>query len=121
MVGQTDEARAAIKEVVANIPRGRVSTYGAVARRAGWPRHARLVARILADLPDSSDLPWYRVVASGGRIALPEGSRARREQIERLGEEGVSATDGRVDLCRFGQDSPAGDMDRWLWRVGDEN
>ena len=121
MASQTDEARRAIEQVLANIPPGRVATYGGVARRAGWPRHARLVARILADLPDTSDLPWYRVVASGGRIALPEGSRARREQIERLRKEGVFVTRGQVDLHRFGRDSPAGDMDRWLWQVGSEN
>jgi methylated-DNA-protein-cysteine methyltransferase-like protein len=106
---------------VARIPRGKVTTYGAVATRAGMPRRARLVGRTLSALPDGSELPWHRVVAAGGRIALPEGSPGREEQLERLRREGVAATGGRVDLRRHGWQSPAVDLDRWLWQVGDEN
>ena len=116
-----DEARRAIFDVIARIPPGRVTTYGAVAKRAGWPRHARLVGRVLADLPESAELPWHRVLASGGRVALPEGSPARDEQLKRLGAEGVKTPGGRVDLSRYGWQAPAGDLDRWLWQVGDEN
>jgi methylated-DNA-protein-cysteine methyltransferase related protein len=116
-----NEAAAAILAVVGQVPRGKVTTYGAVAERAGWPRRARLVGRVLAALPKGSRVPWHRVVAAGGRIAFPAGAPARERQIRRLLREGVDASGGRVDLSRHGWRSPAGDLDRWLWRVGDEN
>jgi methylated-DNA-protein-cysteine methyltransferase-like protein len=116
-----DAARDAILATVARIPRGRVSTYGIVAARAGLPRRARLVGRVLAQLPAGSRVPWQRVVAAGGRIAFPSGSDARRLQVGRLQREGVEVRDGRVDMNRFGWESPAGDLDRWLWQVGGED
>jgi methylated-DNA-protein-cysteine methyltransferase-like protein len=106
---------AAILEVVRSIPRGCVTTYGQVAVRAGLPRQARLVGRVLGQLPAGSAVPWHRVVAAGGRIALPAGSAAAREQLERLSREGVTVASGRIDLDRHGASSPAGDLDRWLW------
>ncbi|NJD32872.1 MAG: cysteine methyltransferase [Gammaproteobacteria bacterium] len=114
-------AAESILAVVARVPRGKVTTYGAVAEQAGWPRRARLVGRVLGALPAGSHVPWHRVVAAGGRIALPEGSRAREKQMSRLRQEGVDVSAGRVDLRRFGWRSPAVDLDAWLWRVGDEN
>jgi methylated-DNA-protein-cysteine methyltransferase related protein len=116
-----EDAAQAILAVVRQVPRGKVTTYGAVAGRAGWPRRARLVGRVLATLPAGSAVPWHRVVAAGGRIAFPQGSPSRDRQIRRLGREGVDASSGRVDLGRHGWQSPAGDLDRWLWGVGDEN
>lgn len=111
----------AILAVVKRIPRGKVTTYGAVAARAGLPRRARLVGRVLARLSSGSRVPWHRVVAAGGRIAFPDGSPARGEQLRRLGREGVDAIGGRIDLRRHGWLSPPGSLDRWLWQVGDEN
>jgi len=110
-----------ILAVVERIPRGKVTTYGAVAARAGLPRRARLVGRVLSDLPAGSTVPWHRVVAAGGRIAFPQGAMARQEQIERLGREGVAASTGRVNLRLHGWQSPPEDLDRWLWEIGDEN
>jgi methylated-DNA-protein-cysteine methyltransferase-like protein len=114
-------AVAAILAIVAQIPRGKVTTYGAVAERAGQPRRARLVGRLLGGLPEKSRLPWHRVVAAGGRIALPEGSEARERQIARLRREGVAVVMGRVDLRGHGWGSPADSIDRWLWRLGDDH
>lgn len=110
-----------ILAIVSQVPRGKVTTYGAVAERAGWPRRARLVGQVLAALPKGSQVPWHRIVAAGGRIAFPDGAPSRDRQIRRLRREGVDASSGRVDLHRHGWQSPAGDLDRWLWRVGDEN
>jgi methylated-DNA-protein-cysteine methyltransferase-like protein len=106
---------AAILGVVRQIPRGRVSTYGAVAARAGLPRQARLVGKVLAGLPDDSGVPWQRVVAAGGRIAFPPGSSARDRQIARLRDEQVDASRGRVDLARHGWGAGLGDLDQLLW------
>jgi methylated-DNA-protein-cysteine methyltransferase related protein len=116
-----NDASEAILAVVGQVPHGKVTTYGAVAERAGWPRRARLVGRVLATLPKGSAVPWHRVVAAGGRIAFPEGAPARDRQIRRLRREGVDASSGRVDLRRHGWSRPEGDLDRWLWHVGDEN
>lgn len=115
------DAAAAILDVVARVPRSKVTTYGAVAARAGWPGRARLVGRVLATLPKDSRIPWHRVVAAGGRIALPEGSEARAEQVRRLEREGVDTARGRVDLRRHGWSGQTTDLDRLLWHVGDEN
>jgi len=77
------------------IPRGQVAGYGEVARRAGLPGRARMVARILSGNSDP-ELPWHRVLRSDGRIALPAGSEGYREQVQRLRSEGVSVVNGRV-------------------------
>jgi len=106
---------AAIIGVVHRIPRGRVTTYGAVAARAGLPRQARLVGKVLAGLPLDSGVPWQRVVAAGGRIAFPAGSPARGRQISRLRVEGIDAARGRVDLARYGWGAAVGDLDQLLW------
>lgn len=106
-------AAAAIVRVVAAIPYGRVTSYGAVAARAGLPGRARLVGRVLGET--EQDLPWQRVLRSDGRIALPPRSVAFREQVRRLRAEGVTVTAGRVDLRRFGWEG--GDLDAVLWAM----
>jgi methylated-DNA-protein-cysteine methyltransferase-like protein len=113
-----DAAAAAILEVVGRIPRGKVTTYGAVAERAGQPRRARLVGRVLSQLPGGSRVPWHRVVAAGGRIAFPDGSDARERQVARLRREGVAVVNGRADLRAHGWGSATEGIDQWLWQVG---
>lgn len=94
-----DERRARVLAVVDSIPRGRVASYGQVAREAGLPRRARLVGRFLAELPADSTLAWHRVVNSAGRISLRPGAARQRR---RLAREGVRFTKtGRIDLARF--------------------
>jgi methylated-DNA-protein-cysteine methyltransferase-like protein len=86
----------AIAAVIRRIPRGKVSTYGAVAEAAGYPRCARHVSKVLNQVPG---LPWQRVLGSGGRISL------RREygfeQRFLLEAEGVRFKGRRVDLKPF--------------------
>ena len=86
----------AIWDVVAQIPRGRVSTYGGVAREAGLPGRARQAGYALKHLPDGMHLPWHRVVGAGGKIVFPPGSKAYREQMRRLQSEGIKIENGRV-------------------------
>jgi methylated-DNA-protein-cysteine methyltransferase-like protein len=102
-----------ILAAVRAIPRGEVAGYGHVARRAGLPGRARLVARILSENADPA-LPWHRVLRSDGRIAFPEGSEGFREQSRRLRGEGVTVEQGRVRLPR----DEASDLDAALWRPG---
>jgi methylated-DNA-protein-cysteine methyltransferase-like protein len=78
--------------VVAAIPEGRVTTYGAIGKRLKLT--ARQVARVLATLtPEESDeLPWFRVVAANGVISSLKVGAVGRRQIERLRVEGVAVT-----------------------------
>jgi methylated-DNA-protein-cysteine methyltransferase-like protein len=82
--------------VVGAIPRGSVSTYGAVARAAGLPGRARLAGRALRESPKEMKLPWHRVVGAGGKIVFPATSLSHREQTRRLRAEGVVVKAGRV-------------------------
>lgn len=101
-----------IWRVVASIPRGRVESYGSIARRAGLPRRARLVGHALRVAPRSLRLPWHRVVNAAGRIAFPEGSDMHAMQRRLLEAEGVRFR-GRA-VARAHRD-PAGDLDALLW------
>ena len=92
-----EDSLQAIWNVVARIPRGRVSSYGDVARAAGLPGRARLAGKALRLSPEDMNLPWHRVMGAGGRIVFPKGSRHFREQARLLRSEGVAVKDGRVD------------------------
>lgn len=94
--GGESPALEAIWHVVASIPRGQVSTYGAVARAAGLPGRARQAGTALRVAPEELNLPWHRVLGAGGRIVFPKTSRAYKEQARRLRAEGVTVKDGRV-------------------------
>jgi methylated-DNA-protein-cysteine methyltransferase-like protein len=85
-----------IRATILSIPRGHVSSYGAIARAAGIPRGARLVVRTLGQ---SHGLPWHRVVAAGGRIAIPgEGGLDQRFRLEM---EGVKFSGRKVRMAEF--------------------
>jgi len=87
----------AIWDRVGSIPRGKVSTYGAIARAAGLPGRARLAGFALRSMPADMHLPWHRVVGAGGRIVFPKSSVQHREQARLLRADGVPVKDGRVD------------------------
>lgn len=87
----------AMQRVVARIPRGRVATYGQIARVAGYPGLARQVVWALRAAPNG--LPWHRVVGARGRILLLD--EARVEQTMRLQREGVQVRQGRIALEAF--------------------
>jgi methylated-DNA-protein-cysteine methyltransferase-like protein len=86
----------AMWHVVCAIPRGQVATYGDVARAAGFPGRARQAGLAMRVAPRELDVPWHRVVGSGGRIVFPRASHAHREQARRLRAEGVLVKNGRV-------------------------
>ena len=102
-------AESRILSAIRDVPRGSVAGYGQIARRAGLPGRARLVARLLSRGGDDS-LPWHRILRSDGRIAFPPGSRGFREQVQRLRAEGVAVAQGRVKRQPGGQD-----MDAAVW------
>lgn len=83
-----------VHAVVGRIPRGKVLAYGDVAALAGAPRAARYVGFALRR---GRDLPWWRVVAADGRIAIREDG-SMREQVRRLKAEGVAFERGRLRM-----------------------
>lgn len=85
-----------IRAAIMAVPRGKVSTYGAIAQAAGLPRGARLVVRVLRQ---SHGLPWHRIVAAGGRIATP-GEHALDQRF-RLEMEGVKFSGRKVRMKEF--------------------
>jgi alkylated DNA nucleotide flippase Atl1 len=98
-----------IYPTVREIPAGRVTTYGAVARLAGLGAQARLVGYALSNLPDGTRVPWHRVINAQGKLSLERAaSSSGVTQRLRLLREGVKVdAAGRVSLARFG------------WRVDD--
>jgi methylated-DNA-protein-cysteine methyltransferase related protein len=82
-----------IERTIRAIPRGKVSTYGGIAKAAGFPGAARLVAQVLRR---SYGLPWQRVLGAGGHIKLTSDSAI--EQRLRLEAEGVRFRGRRVDM-----------------------
>ena len=92
-----------IWQVVAAIPEGRVSTYGAIAQKAGIAHAARRVGQALRMLPPGTRIPWHRVVNARGHLALPAGSVSHLTQRKRLEEEGVAfRPGGTIDLDQYG-------------------
>jgi methylated-DNA-protein-cysteine methyltransferase-like protein len=86
-----------LRDVIARVPRGKVITYGQVAEAAGFPGAAR---QTVWALQDSRGLPWHRVVAAGGRIALP-GEHGLEQRL-RLETEGVTFRGNRVRMDLHG-------------------
>ncbi len=84
-----------IQAAIRKIPRGKVATYGGVARGAGYPGAARHVVGILRS---SFGLPWHRVLGAGGEIKLRGDSAI--EQRLRLESEGIIFRGRRVDIKR---------------------
>ena len=92
-----------IYAVVSRIPRGRVATYGQVARLANLPGRARLVGYALNALDGRRRIPWHRVVNAHGRISARSGdqewgaiqeARLRRERV-------AFSAEGTISLVRF--------------------
>lgn len=95
--------------VVARVPRGRVATYGQIARMAGLHRGARTVGWALRALPDECRVegrrvPWHRVINALGTISLHggPGDAGTGRQAAALRREGIAVLPGgRIDLGRY--------------------
>jgi methylated-DNA-protein-cysteine methyltransferase-like protein len=98
----TGSMRLRIEQTIRAIPRGKVSTYGGVAKAAGFPGAARRVAGVLRQ---GFGLPWQRVLGAGGQIKLTGDSAI--EQRLRLEAEGVRFRGRKVDMraCQWKPDS----------------
>ncbi len=98
---------------ICDIPEGSVASYGQIAEIAGIPRGARQVGYALRHLPSGSDVPWFRVIQTSGKIAFANGSRAFDEQAKRLMREDVVILNGRIDMRKYRWQP---DLDELLWK-----
>lgn len=91
-----------IWKTVKTIPKGRVATYGQIARLCDLRGHARLVGYALHNLPDNSNVPWHRVINSQGKISLPKHTHAYMRQRKLLEKEGILFKGDKIDLEKNG-------------------
>lgn len=88
-------------DIIKNIPKGKVMTYGQIAATAGSPRAARQVVRVLHSLSDKYRLPWHRVVNSKGYIAITDYEGHDLQKMM-LTSEGVNFTeDEYINLKKY--------------------
>ena len=90
-----------IYEIVREIPRGNVATYGQVAALAGNRRWSRVVGFALHVNPDPEGIPCYRVVNRNGEVSSAFAFGGGNRQIELLEADGIPCPDGRVDLAKY--------------------
>ena len=99
---------ASVYALVRRIPRGKVATYGQIARLLGAPRSARVVGWAMHGTPHSFRVPWQRVVQRGGSLSpsvCPADPGCQRRLLER---EGVTfLVGGRIDMARHQWSPPA--------------
>jgi methylated-DNA-protein-cysteine methyltransferase-like protein len=89
-------------KLVANIPRGKVATYGQLAYLLDSPRAARTVGWALHSTPEDLDIPWHRVINSKGCISMDCGEHSPDLQRALLEQEGILFDErGYVDLSVF--------------------
>lgn len=88
--------------IIQLIPKGKVATYGQIAKLAGLPKHARHVGFALKNMADDTVVPWHRVINSQGKISLSkEDGFGENIQIVKLQSEGVVVLNGKVNLKLF--------------------
>ena len=102
MLNTQEQRREAIYLALSQVPKGKVITYGNLAKLAGMPNGARLAGRLMCELPEGSNLPWHRVINAQGKISLSENSDGYREQLARLEKDGIVMSNGKINLSIYG-------------------
>jgi methylated-DNA-protein-cysteine methyltransferase related protein len=85
---------------VKRIPRGRVTTYGEIARALRLPGGARAAGYAMAACPSGRAIPWHRVIGAGGRVRMPEPHASLQRKL--LAGEGVPIEGVRIDMKLYG-------------------
>lgn len=98
---EANEIQLQLWTLIGNIPSGKVTTYGRLAALAGAPNYARYVGTLLKKLPEDTQLPWHRVVNASGKISFPTGSHAYNTQYQRLLDEGIVFSAGKIALTTY--------------------
>lgn len=89
-----------VYKLVQQIPRGRVTTYGSLARALYLRGGARTAGRALAATPSGKGIPWHRVVGERGKILIPEPHASLQKKL--LESEGVAIVELRVNYAKHG-------------------
>ena len=100
----SDSPTKRIYEAVRKIPKGRVASYGTIARLAGEPKMARAVGNALHKNPDPDGTPCFRVVNAKGELAGEFAFGGPGRQADLLLMDGVEVRDGRVNMEKYGWD-----------------
>lgn len=87
-----------VYNLVKQIPRGRVLTYGVLARALRLPGGARTAGRAMAATPRGKGIPWHRVLGANGKILIREPYASLQKKL--LESEGVSVMERRINLKR---------------------
>lgn len=87
-----------VYKICRSIPKGKVATYGQLARLAGKPKAARAVGALMRTNPDAPIVPCHRVVSSDGNLTGYSAIGGVAQKKKMLIEEGVSFKNSRVDL-----------------------
>jgi methylated-DNA-protein-cysteine methyltransferase related protein len=85
-----------VYRLVKQIPRGRVITYGALAKVLHLRGGARTAGRAMAATPSGKGVPWHRVVGDRGKLLIREPFASLQRKL--LESEGISLLESRVDL-----------------------
>jgi len=91
-------------EVVKNIPKGKVASYGQVARLAGYPRCARQVGFALHKNPDPDNIPCHRVVFKDGSLSPAFAFGGIDTHRKLLEDEGIGFIKDKVDMKNYSMD-----------------
>src|SRR5215467_13964614 len=83
-------------QLVKQIPRGRVTTYGALAKALRLRGGARTAGRAMAATPSGKGIPWHRVVGDRGKLLIREPYASLQRKL--LESEGVKVVESRADL-----------------------
>lgn len=87
----------AVYQMVKTVPRGRATSYGAIARSIGYPNMSRMVGTVLGNCNSAeTGIPAYRVVNSQGILSGKDAFGTPTEMQEKLAEEGVMVENNRI-------------------------
>src|ERR1700675_86869 len=89
-----------VYRLIKKIPRGRVTTYGELAKALRLPGGARAVGYAMAATPSGRGIPWHRVIGAGGRIRVPEPYASKQRKM--LETEGVVLDGSVIDMKIYG-------------------
>ncbi|MGA8142364.1 MAG: MGMT family protein [Candidatus Acidiferrales bacterium] len=88
-----------VYKLVKKIPRGRVTTYGALAKAIRLRGGARAAGYAMAACPRSKGIPWHRVIGAGGKLLIREPHSSLQRRL--LETEGVAIDGKRVNMKKY--------------------
>ena len=88
-----------VYKLVKQIPRGRVLSYGAVAKALRLKGGARSAGRAMSATPQGKGIPWHRVLNAAGKIVIREPYSSLQRRL--LESEGIEVIENRVRMKKY--------------------